>query len=239
MENLTSQASVKTNKRNNHQWTPAEDKILIECCLELVNQGWRADNGFKTGYLSQEMRSQSGFVWDEANKCVTCEDDSHKEAAGLRNKQFPYFDELAIIFGKEQATGDGAEFTSEYVEALERENPTLAAAKSSFEAHEAMKNMVEDDYFGVDIELENECSFISENACDESSNASCKRSKAQEKMQGESSVPPKKQKKKGSTKDPTDDSFSKHIERFYDICDGAKQEIGKVVTYFQHLNANT
>ncbi|KAH7665638.1 Myb/SANT-like domain-containing protein [Dioscorea alata] len=228
MENLTSQASVKTNKRNNHQWTPSEDKILIECCLELVNQGWRADNGFKIGYLSQlqkwmvekipnckimgdphiksrmrilksqfrelkEMRSQSGFGWDEANKCVTCEDDvwyswlkSHKEAAGLRNKQFPYFDELAIIFGKDQATG--AEFTSEYVEALERENSTLAVAKASFEAHEEMKNMVEDDYFGVDIELENECVFISENACDDSSNASCKRSKAQDKMQGESSI---------------------------------------------------
>ncbi|XP_039140395.1 uncharacterized protein LOC120277602 [Dioscorea cayenensis subsp. rotundata] len=181
----------------------------------------------------KEMRSQSGFGWDDANKCVTCEDDvwyswlkSHKEAAGLRNKHFPYFDELAIIFGKDQATGDGAEFASESVEALERENLTLTAAKAASEAHEAMKNMVEDDYFSVDIELENECVFISENACDDSSNASCKKSKAQEKMQGELSVPPKKQKKQRSTKDPIDDSFSKHMERFYDICDGAKQEIG-------------
>ncbi|XP_039146763.1 uncharacterized protein LOC120284001 [Dioscorea cayenensis subsp. rotundata] len=193
MENLTSQASVKTNKRNNHQWTPVEDKILIECCLEFVNQGWRVDNGFKTGYLSQlqkwmakktpnykimgdphiksgmrtlksqfrelkEMRRQSGFGWDDANKCVTCEDDvCHKEAVGLRNKQFLYFDKLEIIFGKDHTTGNGVEFTSEFVEALERENLTFTATKEASEAHEAMKNMVEYDYFGVDIELENEC----------------------------------------------------------------------------------
>lgn len=45
-------------------------------------------------------------------------------------------------------------------------------------------------------------------------------------------------KKKGSTKDPIDDSFSKNMERFYDICDATKQEIGKVAIYFQYVNAN-
>ena len=47
-----------------------------------------------------------------------------------------------------------------------------------------MKNMIQDDYFGVDVELENinECAFILENAGDDSSNASCKRSKVQKKI---------------------------------------------------------
>ena len=57
-------------------------------------------------------------------------------------------------------------------------------------------------------------------------------------MEGESSVPSKKGKKKGSGKGQIHDSFSKHMEIFYDICDGTKQEIGNVATYFQHLNAN-
>ena len=51
-------------------------------------------------------------------------------------------------------------------------------------------------------------------------------------------MPPKTKKKKGSTKDSIDESFSKHMERFYDICDAPGQDIGKVTTYFQHLNAN-
>ena len=34
---------------------------------------------------------------------------SRKDASSLRNKPFPDFDELEIIFGKDQATGDGAE----------------------------------------------------------------------------------------------------------------------------------
>ncbi|KAH7691695.1 Myb/SANT-like domain-containing protein [Dioscorea alata] len=219
MENLTSQENVKMNKRNNHQWTPTEDKILIECCLELVNQGWRANNGFKPGYLSQlqkwmaekipnckimgnphmnsrmrtfkaqfrelkEIRSQSRFGWDKVNKCITCEDyvwyswlKSHKEAVGLSNKQFSYFDELAIIFEKDQTTRDEVEFKMSVSSSLKM----LAMTPRILHAKEV----------------------------------------------------------KGSTKDPTNNSFSKHMERFYDICDEAKQEIGKVATYFQHLNANT
>ena len=44
--------------------------------------------------------------------------------------------------------------------------------------------------------------------------------------------------KKGSTIDPIDDSFYKHMERFCNICDATRLEIGTVPTYFQHLNAN-
>ncbi|KAK9665979.1 hypothetical protein RND81_14G150900 [Saponaria officinalis] len=54
----------------------------------------------------------SGFGWNDEQKFVTCDQSvwetwvkSHKNAAGLRNRPFPLFDELAKIFGKDRATG--------------------------------------------------------------------------------------------------------------------------------------
>ncbi|KAK1394572.1 hypothetical protein POM88_013628 [Heracleum sosnowskyi] len=38
--------------RNKRKWTELEDEKLIESLLELVNNGtYKADNGFKSGYL--------------------------------------------------------------------------------------------------------------------------------------------------------------------------------------------
>ncbi|XP_074307354.1 uncharacterized protein LOC141642445 [Silene latifolia] len=54
----------------------------------------------------------SGFGWNDEHKFVTCDLSvwetwvkSHKNAAGLRNKPFPLFDELGKIYGKDRATG--------------------------------------------------------------------------------------------------------------------------------------
>lgn len=82
-----------------------------------------------------------------------------------------------------------------------------------------MKNIVQDDYFGVDVKLENinKSVFISKNVCNDSSNGPYKKKKD---ANANISVPFKKGKKKGSTKNPVDDIFSKHMERFYDIYDG-------------------
>ncbi|KAH7673989.1 hypothetical protein IHE45_08G042200 [Dioscorea alata] len=127
----------------------------------------------------KEMSGESRFGWDEANQCVTCADHVHKDASGLRNKVFPYFGELAIIFGKDQISGDGAEFAGESVKVIERETSTLTAAKAASEAHESMKNMVQYNYFDVDVELEDmsEFIFISKNAYNDSLNGSYKRRK--------------------------------------------------------------
>ncbi|KAH7653464.1 hypothetical protein IHE45_19G081600 [Dioscorea alata] len=160
MDNLTSPTSAMTNKRNNHQWSPAEYKVLVEY------------NGFKIGYLTQlqkwmaenipsckimgdphiksrmrtfkaqfrelkEMRGHLGLdgmklintLLSYANYFIKLCFYVQFYASGLGNKAFLYFDELAIIFGKDQMTGDGAEFASESVEAIERENSTFAVAK--------------------------------------------------------------------------------------------------------------
>ena len=51
MDGLSSQRLGKASKRSTHQWTSTEDEILVNCVLELVNQGWSKDNGFRAGYL--------------------------------------------------------------------------------------------------------------------------------------------------------------------------------------------
>ncbi|KMS99982.1 hypothetical protein BVRB_1g018220 isoform B [Beta vulgaris subsp. vulgaris] len=57
--------------------------------------------------------SASGFGWNDEEKFVTCPQavwdewiKSHKNAAGLRNKPFPFYEELGKIWGKDRAVGN-------------------------------------------------------------------------------------------------------------------------------------
>ncbi|CAH9099050.1 unnamed protein product [Cuscuta epithymum] len=189
MEDCTITPPSSKVKRNNHQWSPHEDKILIEGCLELINQGWKAENGFKTGFYQQlqkwmatkipgchilgdpniknrlrhlktqykefsMMRGASGFGWNEETKMVNCDDEvwaswikGHKESVHLRHKSFPYYDDLAIIFGAEWATGDKCESPAEMVTSLGKESAPQEGAH-------VPKSVVHDDFFGVAVDLD-------------------------------------------------------------------------------------
>ncbi|XP_038883815.1 uncharacterized protein LOC120074677 [Benincasa hispida] len=46
---------------------------------------------------------------------------SHPNANGLRNKSFPFYEQLAIIFRKDRANGLGAEGPADMFDAIERE----------------------------------------------------------------------------------------------------------------------
>ncbi|XVF72674.1 hypothetical protein PTKIN_Ptkin12aG0139000 [Pterospermum kingtungense] len=66
----------------------------------------------------------NGFGWNDSEKCVTALKDvfddwvrSHPYAKGLRNKPFPFFEELDEIFGLDRATGEGAETAADAVKA--------------------------------------------------------------------------------------------------------------------------
>ena len=59
----------------------------------------------------------------------------HKVVASIRNKPFPHFYELAIIFGRDKATGEGTEAPTDAVENIEVEEVT---AKASSKAYTAM-----------------------------------------------------------------------------------------------------
>ena len=78
----------------------------------------------------------------------------HKNAVGLRNKPFPHFDELAIIFGMDRATGEGegAEAPADAVENIEVEKATT---KATLEAYNAINVNKDDEGFFNEVNLEN------------------------------------------------------------------------------------
>ena len=55
----------------------------------------------------------------------------HPDAKGLRNKRFPHFDDLALVFGKDRASGDRAQHaidaTEELAKGQENQSPTNEA----------------------------------------------------------------------------------------------------------------
>nr|XP_015624407.2 uncharacterized protein LOC107277073 [Oryza sativa Japonica Group] len=84
---------------------------------------------FRTKFGAIEvMLTKSGFSWDDNRKMIQCEKqqyDDHcrknNEAKGLYGVAFPHYDTLAAIYGKDIATGEGAEGFGEAVANMEKE----------------------------------------------------------------------------------------------------------------------
>ncbi|KAL6218939.1 hypothetical protein ACLB2K_012146 [Fragaria x ananassa] len=64
-----------------------------------------------------DMTNTSGFAWNDAKKCIEVDSNDawdmyvqhNKNAKCWRNKSFPIYDRLALIFGKDRVNGRGAE----------------------------------------------------------------------------------------------------------------------------------
>ncbi|CAA0814098.1 Unknown protein [Striga hermonthica] len=77
----------------------------IESRLKLLRRQYEA---------IREMQGADGIQWVEQDNMVLCRDDkvwedwiqAHADARGLRNKQFPYYNDLHLLFGK-RGTTDG------------------------------------------------------------------------------------------------------------------------------------
>ena len=76
----------------------------------------------------------------------------HKDDAGFRNKSFPHFDKLTIIFGKDNATREGAKALADALKNIEVEE---AASKANSEAYNAMNVGEDDDGFFNEVNLKN------------------------------------------------------------------------------------
>ncbi|XP_008777637.2 uncharacterized protein LOC103697538 [Phoenix dactylifera] len=77
------------------------------------------------------------FGWNDREKCVVADKDvydlwvkSHPHAAGLRNKPFPYYEDLSIVFGKDRPNGEGAEDPTDACEQIEKEEEALGDTMS-------------------------------------------------------------------------------------------------------------
>ncbi|KAG8377625.1 hypothetical protein BUALT_Bualt08G0052500 [Buddleja alternifolia] len=70
-------------------WSQREEEVLISAFKDIIAQGWKADNGFKTGYLQElehymkkncgslsSMLSKSGIGWNDTTKMVEANDDA-------------------------------------------------------------------------------------------------------------------------------------------------------------------
>lgn len=54
----------KRTEKTRRCWTQKEEETLITCLKELVTSGWKADNGFRIGYLNVLEKSHgSQFSW--------------------------------------------------------------------------------------------------------------------------------------------------------------------------------
>ncbi|EOY03040.1 Uncharacterized protein TCM_017450 [Theobroma cacao] len=235
MEVASSQGLGRTSKKSTHQWTPIEDGVLIDCCIDLVNEVGveiMGHSSLKTQYREiAEMisHSDSGFGWDDVKKCVTCDDDvwigwvkSHSAAAGLRNKPFPHFDQLAIIFGKDKATGEGAESPADAVENIETEEVAFAATRVASKAFSALND--DEDNNGDDD--------VSPAQATNSEGSIAARRRTIE--QGDRKVSGKKSKAK-SNGDNIVHAFQSNVDKIGEICQGAREGIDKLASCFQFM----
>ncbi|TYK05474.1 retrotransposon protein [Cucumis melo var. makuwa] len=102
-----------SNRAPRHVWTKEEEGTLVECLMELCQWG---DGNQIMAIVEMRGAACSGFGWNNEEKCIIAEKElfdnwarSHPTAKGLLNKQFPYYDELTYVFGRDRATGRFAE----------------------------------------------------------------------------------------------------------------------------------
>ncbi|XP_057450769.1 uncharacterized protein At2g29880-like isoform X2 [Lotus japonicus] len=92
----------------------------------------RLKNEYKELY---DMLNTSGFGWDDVNKKIHVDSDdvwnayiqaNKKDNAvkNYRNKVFPHFNRMVVIFGKDRANGKSAEDPTDVVEDLDKETNT-------------------------------------------------------------------------------------------------------------------
>nr|GEW20957.1 myb/SANT-like domain-containing protein [Tanacetum cinerariifolium] len=79
-------------------------------------------------HVINDMLKQSGCSWNDIDKKIACERDwyisyckNHKEAQGLWDFEFPYFNQLEVVYGKDRATGLVAEGYADAIHNLEEE----------------------------------------------------------------------------------------------------------------------
>ncbi|KAL0427309.1 UNVERIFIED_CONTAM: hypothetical protein Slati_2905700 [Sesamum latifolium] len=94
---------------NQRTWTIKEEKCLIAGLKSLVVTGWKCDNGFRNGYLTQlEAHIARKFPQCDikADPHITSKLHMDPSAKGMCYKSWSFFTVWREIFGKDRANGD-------------------------------------------------------------------------------------------------------------------------------------
>ncbi|KAG6476592.1 hypothetical protein ZIOFF_065837 [Zingiber officinale] len=97
--------------------------------------------------INEMINHSSGFGWNDVLKCITASKDvfddwvkSHPAAIGLRNKKFPHLDDLMFVWGKDRATGAGAETPADAVEEINLCNEETDTFECEIDEHAEFHN---------------------------------------------------------------------------------------------------
>ncbi|GER39302.1 UvrABC system protein A [Striga asiatica] len=93
-------------------WTFDEERALVSGLKDLVARGWKCDNGFRSGYttvLEQHIRQLCPGSNIKAEPHICSKITAQPKAKPLRGKSFSFYSNWLDIFGKDHATGEGAQ----------------------------------------------------------------------------------------------------------------------------------
>ncbi|GKA50215.1 Myb/SANT-like domain-containing protein [Tanacetum coccineum] len=103
-------------------------------------------------HVINDMLKQSGCSWNDVEKKVACEKQwfdnyckNHKEAKGLWDVPFPYFNKLELVYGKDRATGIEAEGFEDAIHNLENEFNAESGGDNLGESHFSLSDDEEND----------------------------------------------------------------------------------------------
>ncbi|XP_031262897.1 uncharacterized protein LOC116121092 [Pistacia vera] len=184
-----------------------------------------------------EMRgdSCSGFEWDSKRYCITADESVfeevkfHPNTHGLINKPFPYFDQLARIFGKDQAIGAAADSPANVVEELEREEQMQGLHSmhnvSSHTLLDDENEEIQSQFMTNDSPNNHKASHVAYSTCNQNANQA-----------GPSTCQQQHAKKKQKTSDTKMlmESFSCQMSKLKGVLKGAGEHISKLADCFQH-----
>ncbi|KAG6468284.1 hypothetical protein ZIOFF_072908 [Zingiber officinale] len=109
--------SMKVKRKTHstkHLWTKQEDAALVDCLVELrKDSAWKNENDFRTGYLLHLEKLMATKVPSSNLKATP-----HIKSRNKLLKSSPDLDDLMYIWGKDRATGAGAETPTDAIEEI-------------------------------------------------------------------------------------------------------------------------
>ncbi|WVZ84308.1 hypothetical protein U9M48_031355 [Paspalum notatum var. saurae] len=131
----TSSGSTRGSGKGKRVWPYFEDEELIKALHDLsLDPKWKSEGSFKNGYLyvldsvlAQKLPGSSLTAMPHIESRVRHfmtkygAIENHPDVKGLYGIAFPHFDTLAAIYGRDIATGEGAEGLVDVVSNMEKE----------------------------------------------------------------------------------------------------------------------